>query len=123
MEKQFYQQGVEEVILETNSNIENGLTTAEVESRLTEFGQNKLDDVKKRPLILKFIDQLKDFMILILFIASLISMFTGDIPEGILIIAIVMLNAVLGVFQESKAEKALESIQALYIYYWQILKK
>jgi len=113
MEKQFYQQGIEEVILETNSNIENGLTTAEVESRLTEFGQNKLDDVKKRPLILKFIDQLKDFMILILFIASLISMFTGDIPEGILIIAIVILNAVLGVFQESKAEKALESIQAL----------
>lgn len=113
MGKELYQKDVNEVILETESNIDLGLTSSEVEIRLEKFGQNKLDDVKKRHIILKFLDQLKDFMILILFAASLISMFTGDIAEGLLIIAIVILNAVLGVFQEEKAEKALESIKSL----------
>ncbi|VEU80783.1 cation-translocating P-type ATPase [Haploplasma axanthum] len=112
-DKVLYQSSIKEISVKVGANLDKGLTTDEAKIRLESNGANKLDDVKKRHIILKFIDQLKDFMIIILFIAAIISIATEDYAEGILIIAIVVLNAVLGVLQEAKAEKALESIQAL----------
>lgn len=113
MEKTNYQLSVDETIKKFDTDKKLGLTNEEVLKRRELNGFNELDKAKKRNILLKFIDQLKDFMILILFAASLISIFTGDIPEGILIISIVVINAILGVFQEAKAEKALDSIQKL----------
>ncbi|RJX24131.1 MAG: cation-translocating P-type ATPase [Acholeplasma sp.] len=91
----------------------NGLTQEEVKRKLLEEGYNQLDEPKKRSIILKFFDQITDFMILVLIGASILSFITGDLAEGFLIIGIVIINAILGLAQEAKAEKALESIKEL----------
>ncbi|MGI6787732.1 MAG: cation-translocating P-type ATPase [Acholeplasmataceae bacterium] len=109
----FHQMSTEELVKHFKTDIKNGLTQAEANKRLAEHGKNELEKPKKRSLLLRFIDQLKDFMILILFIAAILSFVTADYAEGILVIAIILINALLGVIQEAKAEKALESIQKL----------
>lgn len=95
------------------TNITQGLTHDEAQKRLIEHGPNQLDEAKKRSIILKFFDQITDFMILVLIGASILSFITGDLAEGFLIIGIVIINAILGLAQEAKAEKALESIKEL----------
>lgn len=104
-------------ILEDN-NITNGLTELEAQKRLQEYGENKLKEKKKKSLFVKFLEQFKDVMIVILLIAAVIS-FAVAIIEGepsefiepVLILFIVILNAVIGLIQENKAEKALEALQ------------
>lgn len=104
-------------ILEDN-NITNGLTELEAQKRLQECGENKLKEKKKKSLFVKFLEQFKDVMIVILLIAAVIS-FAVAIIEGepsefiepVLILFIVILNAVIGLIQENKAEKALEALQ------------
>lgn len=113
MQKQNHQYSIEELNDLLATNLENGLTDVEANQRLTINGFNQLDEPKKRSWFLKFIDQIKDFMIIVLIGASVLSFVTGDIAEGFLIIGIVLLNAILGLFQEAKAEKALASIRAL----------
>ena len=100
-----------------------GLTTAQVEEKKAQFGENKLKEKKKKSLFAKFLDQFKDAMIIILLIAAAISLgvaiYDGishgfDIVEMIepfLILAIVLINAIMGVAQESKAEKALDALK------------
>ncbi len=95
------------------TNLSQGLTQEEAQKRLLEHGPNQLDEAKKRSIILKFFDQITDFMILVLIGASILSFITGDLAEGFLIIGIVIINAILGLAQEAKAEKALESIKEL----------
>ena len=100
------------------SNITNGLTELEAQKRLQEYGENKLKEKKKKSLFVKFLEQFKDVMIVILLIAAVIS-FAVAIIEGepsefiepVLILFIVILNAVIGLIQENKAEKALEALQ------------
>ncbi|MCF7930231.1 MAG: cation-translocating P-type ATPase [Acholeplasmataceae bacterium] len=113
MAKAYHQLEIEEIESLLSTNIKSGLTTVEVEKRLLENGQNQLDESKGKSLLLKFVDQIKDFMILVLIGASILSFVTGDTAEGFLIIGIVILNALLGLFQEAKAEKALASIKAM----------
>jgi len=96
-----------------STNLKKGLTKSEALKRLEKYGFNKLAESKKRAFLLRLFDQLKDFMIAVLLIASLISIITGDIIEGILIILIVILNAFFGIIQESKADKSLDSIKKL----------
>ena len=108
-------------ILETKkrlrTNIEYGLTDEEVKKRRIEFGENKLAEKKKESLIVKFLKQFNDFMIIILIIASIVSAIiakvqgTGDYIDSIIIIAIVVFNAIMGLIQESKAEKSLEALK------------
>ena len=108
-------------ILETKkrlrTNIEYGLTDEEVKKRRIEFGENKLAEKKKESLIVKFLKQFNDFMIIILIIASIVSAIiakvqgTGDYMDSIIIIAIVVFNAIMGLIQESKAEKSLEALK------------
>ena len=108
-------------ILETKkrlrTNIEYGLTDEEVKKRRIEFGENKLAEKKKESLIVKFFKQFNDFMIIILIIASIVSAIiakvqgTGDYMDSIIIIAIVVFNAIMGLIQESKAEKSLEALK------------
>ncbi len=114
----FYNKPVSQVVSELNTNTDVGLTDAEVLSRREKYGLNKLKEQKKKSLFLRFIDQFKDVMILILIAASIISFVVkcveghyGEFYEPALILIIVILNAIMGVAQESKAEKALEALK------------
>ncbi|MDD3661324.1 MAG: cation-transporting P-type ATPase, partial [Lachnospiraceae bacterium] len=113
----FYAMEKEEVLQNMQSH-EEGLSAQEAASRLEEKGKNKLQEGKKITLAERFLAQLKDPMILILIAAAVISGITaGYSGEGfadvIIIMAVVIINAVLGVFQESKAEKAIEALQEM----------
>lgn len=109
----------EELRRKLRSNFDVGLTEEEVAERLKKHGKNKLENKKKDNLLVKFIKQFNDFMIIILIISSVISAVmakidgTGDYIESIIIIAIVILNAVMGLVQENKAEKSLEALQKM----------
>ncbi|MBU1141820.1 MAG: HAD-IC family P-type ATPase, partial [Firmicutes bacterium] len=113
MDKLNHQCTSEEFEISLSTNVHKGLTSIDVEKRIIEYGHNQLDEPKKKSILLKFLDQIKDFMIIVLIGASVLSFITGDHAEGFLIIGIVILNALLGLFQEAKAEKALASIKAL----------
>lgn len=112
-----YLNGPDDVIFEVGSRRE-GLTTAEVERRTAEFGKNKLEEGQKKSLVQRFLEQLSDPMIIILLAAAGISAVTSIInkefpTDVIIILIVVIINAVLGVFQESKAEKAIEALQEM----------
>ena len=116
--KKFYTQKVEEVIsvLETSAE---GLSSEQAQARFEKYGANKLKEGKKPSLIQRFFAQLKDPMLIILLIAAAVSALTGVVSgesewaEVIIILTVVLLNAVLGVFQESKAEAAIEALQTM----------
>ena len=113
-----YLLSTEEVLKNTNSNKETGLTEATAQELLQKNGPNKLKEQKKDSLIKKFFKQLADPMIIILICAAAVSAFTAvyehEAPTDVIIIlAVVLINAILGVFQESKAEKAIEALQAM----------
>lgn len=90
-----------------------GLTQQEAERRLAAHGANRLAESKKKPLYTLFLDQFKDFMVLILFVATLISYFLGEYLDAITIIAIIIINGVLGFIQESRAERSLQALKEL----------
>ncbi|HRX45434.1 MAG TPA: cation-translocating P-type ATPase [Acholeplasmataceae bacterium] len=113
MSKQIYQWSKELLEEQLNTHLDRGLSDYEAKKRLETYGLNQLDEAKKRSLLLKFMDQILDFMILVLIGASILSFITGDVAEGFLIIGIVIINAILGLAQEAKAEKALASIKAM----------
>lgn len=113
-----YSQRCEELIsvLETNST--SGLSSAEVLVRKGKYGENKLREKKKKTTLQRFLDQFKDAMILILIAAAIVSFVVvcaeqnwGELFEPLLILLIVVLNAVMGVYQEGKAEKALDALK------------
>lgn len=113
MNKVAYQWSKELLETSLNTHIDRGLSEHEAEKRLIERGKNQLDEGKKRSIVMKFIDQITDFMILVLIGAAVLSFISGDEAEGVLILGIVIVNAILGLIQEAKAEKALASIQAM----------
>src|SRR3989339_406445 len=113
MSKFAYQWSHRLVEEQLNTHLDRGLSEHEALRRQQEEGLNQLDEGKKRSLWLKFIDQLADFMIIVLIGASILSFITGDMTEGFLIIGIVLVNAILGLAQEAKAEKALDSIKKM----------
>ncbi|MDD2971032.1 MAG: cation-translocating P-type ATPase [Lachnospiraceae bacterium] len=108
------------LLKELQVSTQSGLTTEQVESRLAQYGENKLREKKKKSNFKRFFDQFKDVMILILIAAAAISFGVacvegnpGEFFEPVLILMIVVLNAVMGVMQESKAEKALDELKSL----------
>ena len=113
--KEDYLKTNEEVLEELRSQ-RTGLSTAEAVKRQKEYGKNELEQAKKETLVQKFINELKDPMLIMLMAAAIISAITniiGNEPltEVFIIIAVVLLNAVLGVLQESKAEEAIEALK------------
>ena len=122
--KQEYAKTSQEVMQELNTTPQ-GLPTAEVQKRQQQYGPNKLKDGEKKSLFRRFLDQLMDPMLIILMIAAAVSAGTTvmhnvqnpDHPEGLaevfIILIVVLLNAVLGVLQESKAEAAIEALQTM----------
>ena len=109
----------EEVFKLLNTDRKKGLTKEEVNLRKQKYGKNKLEDNKKETILVKFIKQFNDFMIIILIIASIISagisyiQGENDYIDSIIIIVIVILNAIMGVIQEAKAEKSIEALKEM----------
>jgi len=117
---QYYHQPIDVVLKELDVSSRDGLTSEQVEKRLQQYGLNKLKEAKKKSNFQRFLDQLKDPMILILLVAAVISFILAIIEndpksffEPILILVIVILNAIIGVLQENKAENALNALKKM----------
>lgn len=111
-----FKKSIDEVLKDQNVNSKIGLSDSEVNERLQKYGENKLDEVKKKTLLQRFISQLKDVMIYVLLIASVINVIAHGIDgltEAVIILMVVLINAVVGVVQESRAEKTLEALKEL----------
>ncbi len=108
-----------EVERKMGTNLQLGLSHRQVEERREKYGANQLEEQKKKSIIIKFLEQFKDFMIIILLIASVISAIVtkmeggNDYFDSIIIIAIVVFNAIMGLVQEAKAEKSLEALKKM----------
>ena len=109
----WYQLSMEETCKALGTDGEKGLTSAEAKSRLEKYGPNELAHKKGASIFQMFLEQLKDYMVIILIIASVVSAFVGEGADALIIIAIVILNACLGVFQEYRAGKALEALKKM----------
>ena len=107
----WYQKSLELIVKEHN--VENGLTDDQVIQNREKYGLNKLDEGKKDSLWILFLKQFNNSMIIILIFASIISFFLDEKADAIIILSIVVLNAVLGVLQEDKAEKALAALKEM----------
>ena len=109
----FYTQGEEEVLKSLDTSID-GLSAAQAKERLDAYGYNELDEGEKRSLLSKFIDQFKDLMIVILLVAAALSVITEGmhgLTDACIILAVVVLNAAFGVYQEGQAEAAIEALK------------
>lgn len=111
--KKTFQKNTKELLSDLKTDLKKGLSDQQVQNKQATDGLNELSESKKRSWLLKFFDQVNDFMIYVLFAASIISFITDEVAEGFLILAIIIINALLGLFQEAKAEKALDSIKAM----------
>lgn len=110
--KQYYLQTKDEVLKEFRTGSD-GLSTKQAEENLAKYGKNALVEGKKKTAFQVFLEQFKDLMVIILIIAAVISAFTGDLESMLVIIAVLILNAILGTVQHVKAEKSLESLKSL----------
>ena len=114
----WYTKELNQVFNELNTR-QGGLTEDEANKRLEKYGANNLKEKKKESLFIKFIKQFNDFMIIVLIIAAIISAIvaktngSGDYIDSIIIIAIVIFNAIMGLIQEEKAEKSLEALKKM----------
>ncbi|MBR3255255.1 MAG: cation-translocating P-type ATPase [Clostridia bacterium] len=119
MEKEnWFNKEITQVEKDLNTNIEKGLNNEEIQTRRTKYGLNQLQQAKKKTLLQRFIDQFKDFSIIVLIIAAIVSGAVGiangeGIKDTIIILIVVLVNAIIGVSQEAKAEKSLEALQKL----------
>ena len=128
--KNWFNLTVEETKKELGTDFESGLSIEEVEKRRTQHGLNELETKKKKGIIVKFLEQFKDFMIIVLIISAIVSGVVGVIEEGIsgitdtmIILAVVIVNAIIGVIQENKAEKSLEALQKLSSHVAKVMRK
>jgi len=109
----FYTQSSEEVLKNLDSSVE-GLSTAQAQERLANYGRNELEEGEKRSLLAKFLDQFKDLMIIILLVAAALSVITegmDGLTDAMIILAVFVLNAAFGVYQEGQAEAAIEALK------------
>ena len=114
----WYKKTAKEVEEYLQTNMERGLSNDEVKKRQEENGFNELKQEKKKSLFIKFLEQFKDFMIIVLIVAAIVSGFVGvaqgeGITDTVIILIVVIANAIIGVAQEAKAEKSLEALQKL----------
>ncbi len=119
--KEYYELSSKEVIEQLKSD-KNGLSIQEAKERLNKDGPNKLKEVRKKGIFLKFLEQFKNVMLIILIISAILSAIvsikTGEtLTDAVIILFVVVLNAVLGVVQESKAEKAIEALKEMSLPY------
>jgi len=118
LKENWFNKSAQETLKDLNTNIESGLSTDEAKARVEKYGLNELKAKKKKSLIQKFLEQFKDFMIIVLIISAIVSGIIGvmegeGLTDTIIILLVVIVNAVIGVAQENKAEKSLEALQKL----------
>ena len=109
----WYKKSTEEVITALNTSLDSGLSTKDVEANLEKYGLNELTEEKGKSFLSKLKDQFSDFLVLILIAAALVSIFVGEVQDAIVILAIVVVNAFLGLYQEGRAEKSLEALKKM----------
>lgn len=115
----WHTKNIKEVERELRTNIKTGLSEEDVKIRQEEFGKNKIEEGKKVSLLVKFLAQFKDFMIIILILAAGISALvsylegTGDYFDSIIIISIVIFNGIIGLIQENRAERSIEALKKM----------
>ena len=102
-----------EILEKIQSNPKTGLTSSEASKRLEKYGPNKIESSNKKSILEKIKDQLLDPMVILLIVASIISAFTGDKVEAIIIIAIVIINAIMSIYQEGQAEDSVAALQKM----------
>ncbi|MDR0984802.1 MAG: cation-translocating P-type ATPase [Ruminococcus sp.] len=108
----YYSQEAKDILTELNTS-ETGLSSAEAAKRLSENGRNELKESPKKPLVKRIWEQISDPMVLILAAAGIISGAFGEIADCVIILAIIVINAILGIVQESKAEQAVEALKKM----------
>src|SRR3990172_5235081 len=109
----WHSQPIDHVVSQLKTHPENGLSGAEAASRLQQVGHNELRELPPVSFWKKVVDQLNSFVVILLIAASIVSAMLGDTIEAVVIMAIVVLNAVLGVVQESRAEQALAALKKM----------
>lgn len=109
----FFTQSTDET-LKSLATTTDGLTQDQVAERLAKYGRNQLTETKRKSLFVRFLEQFKDFMIIVLLVAAMIAGFLAhEWPDAIIILAVVILNAIFGVFQEAKAEQAIDALKEM----------
>lgn len=118
MNENWYNQIIDDVEKNLETNSQTGLTDEQVASKIEKYGYNELKEGKKKSLFIKFLEQFKDFMVVVLIIAAIISAIVGvqngeGFTDTIIIMVVIICNAIIGVAQENKAEKSLEALKKL----------
>lgn len=113
-----FNESIDAITQKFNTSPDQGLSSQEAQSRIEQYGKNELNQEKQSTLLMKFIDQFKDFMIIVLLIAAGISAAVGiaegeGVADAVIILIVVILNAIMGVFQESKAEEAINALKSM----------
>lgn len=119
---EWYKRSIENLISTLDVNLDTGLSSKEVDSRLEEHGPNELKEEAKKGFLSKVIAQFSDFLVLILIAAAIISFVMGEKTDAIVIISIVIINAFLGIYQEGKAEKSLDALQKMSTPYAKVIR-
>lgn len=121
--KKWYLLSVEQTEKELNSNIEKGLTSEEVQKKYETYGKNEIVSKNKKPVWKMIVEQFADFMIIVLIIAAIVSgVVSHEYTDSIIILLIVILNAIIGVVQELRAQKSLDSLKQLSAPHCKVLR-
>ena len=113
---QWHSKTTKEVLDQLNVTVQDGLTDSEAKKRLDQYGPNELKSAERESLFMRFLDQMKDPMIIVLLIAAVLSFVSSgftDWVDSVIILLIVIVNAVISISQEDNAEKALEALRKM----------